>query len=239
MLLQDLFKEENKNLKNAYSINLDENSSKTEYATPPDNLEEIGFIFKIDEDGMMDEALMDIVISYRLTNLPILMEVPTQLIASGKLEVKYLIQLANNVDFSIALLPSGHDLVEEDISADKYKEILMLFLEEMLLRPNFDKQIYPISNFFEYLMLEQVIGEEKLKNFVPEFGYIQKNFVKIMTKENSDDFKSEIRKKLYEFYDGKENFELMATTMIEGVLEKTEFIYKDFLIHSNGLHQKN
>lgn len=238
MLLQDLFKEENKNLKTAYSIELNAESSNTEFSTPPENLEEIGFIFKIDEDGMMAEDLMDLVISYRLTNLPILIEVPTNFIAEGKVEVKYLIQLANNVDFSIALLPSEHDLVEKSISKEKYKEILLSFVDEILNRPNFDKQIYPISNFFEYLMLEQVLGEEKLKDFVPEFGYIQNNFAKIMTKENSDDFKSAIRQKLYSFYGSKEDFDNVAKTMIEGVLERTEEIYKDFVIHTSGIKQE-
>jgi len=238
MLLQDLFKEENKNLKTAYSIELNEESSNTEFSTPPENLEEIGFIFKIDEDGMMAEDLMDLVISYRLTNLPILIEVPTNLIAEEKVEMKYLIQLANNVDFSIALLPSDHDLVDKSMSIEKYKEILLSFVDEILNRPNFDKQIYPISNFFEYLMLEQVLGEEQLKDFAPEFGYIQTNFAKVITKENSDDFKDAIRKKLYNFYGSKEDFDNVAKTMIEGVLERTEELYKDFVIHTAGINNK-
>ena len=238
MLLQDLFKEENATLNRACSVVLNENSSDTEYATPPSNLEEIGFVFKVDEDGMMDEALMDIVISYRLTNLPVLMEVPSQLITEGKVEVKYLLQLANNVDFSIALLPPGHKLVGDLVTVPQYKKIVTDLLEEMLNKPNFDKFVYPISNFFEYLMLEQILGKGKLTNFRPENEYVQENFANIMSKEDSDEFKGAIRERLYDFYGGEAEFDLVAKTMLEGVYEKTKDIYKDIVIHTVGNEQQ-
>ncbi|NCQ51643.1 hypothetical protein GW796_07070 [archaeon] len=232
MLLQELFKPENEKLLSAYSIVLDEKSSDTEYATPPENLEEIGFVFKVDEDGMMDEALMDVVISYRLTNLPVLIEVPSQLVTEGKVEVKYLLQLANNVDFSVALLPPGHALVENKLTIEQYKGVILSLVDEMLSKPNFDKYVYPISNFFEYLMLEQVVGKEKLVNFRPESKYVQESFSNLMSQKDSDDFKADIRSKLYDFYGSREDFELVAKTMLEGVYDKTKEIYKDIVVHT-------
>lgn len=232
MLLQELFKEENNKFTSAYSIELDEGSSATEYSTPPSSLEEIGFVFKVDEDGMMDEALMDLVISYRLTNLPVLIEIPAQLIVGGKVEVKYLIQLANNVDFSIALLPPGHALVGADVSVEQYKEVIMKMLEEMLNKPNFDKFVYPISNFFEYLMLEQILGKGNLTNFRPENEYIKDNFANIMTHEDSDEFKSSIRNRLYEFYGSEKEFELVAQTLLDGVYQKSQEIFKDIVANT-------
>lgn len=230
MLLQELFKEENKNLEVAYSITLDENSSATEYSTPPGSLQEIGFVFRVDEDGMMDEALMDLVISYRLTNLPVLIEVPTQLIVEGKVAPKYLIQLANNVDFFIALLPPGHALVGDAITVAQYKEVIMKVLEEMLSKPNFDKFVYPVSNFFEYLMLEQILGKEKLVGFRPENEYVRDNFANLMTHQDSDEFKLAIRNRLYDFYGGQQEFDLVAQTILDGVYEKSKDLYKNLVI---------
>ena len=93
MLLQDIFKPENGKLKEVYSIELDADSVKTEYSTPPQALETVGFIFKVDSDGMIEENLLDIIISYKLTNLSVIVEVPANLFSSGKVEPKYLIQL--------------------------------------------------------------------------------------------------------------------------------------------------
>lgn len=229
MLLQEIFLESNKNVKEVYSVELNEESSKPEYASPPENLEEIGFVFKVDNDNMMEENLMDVVISYRLTNLPVVMEVPTQLFTQKGVEVKYLIQLANNVDFAISLLPPGHPLVKDEVSNEEYKKIVLEFLDEMLSRPNFDRFIYPISNYFEYLMLETILGEGQLKDFRPENKYIVNNFSTVLTENESNDFKLSIKEKLYDFYDGKENFDLMAQKILESVYEKTQDVYVDYL----------
>ncbi len=232
MLLQDLFKEENKNLEYAYSITLDENSSAVEFSTPPSNLKEIGFVFKVDSEGTMDETLMDVVINCRLTNIPTLIEVPTQLLVDETVQAKYLIQIAKNVEFSFALLPPGHELVGDSITIEQYKEVIMDVLEKMLAKPDFDKFVYPISNFLEYLMLEQILGKEKLQNFRPENEYVEDNFSNVMTKEHSDQFKSLIRNRLYDFYGGEQEFNLVAQTILDGVYQKTKDIYKDIVVHS-------
>lgn len=239
MLLQNLFLEENKNLKEIYSVELNEESSKPEYASPPENLEEIGFVFKVDNENMMEENLMDVVISYRLTNLPVVMEIPTQLFTKNGVEVKYLIQLANNVDFAISLLPPGHPLVKDEVSIEEYKKIVLEFLDEILNRPNFDRFIYPISNYFEYLMLENILGENELKNFRPENRYIVNNFATVLTENESNDFKLAIKNKLYDFYEGKENFDLMAKKILESVYEKTQDVYVDYIKQINQNNQED
>jgi len=234
MLLQDLFKEENRELEYAYSIKLDEESFSDEYLTPPPNLKEIGFIFKIDDQGEMDERLMDIIINCRLTNVPTLLEVPTQMLVDKIVATKYLIQLSKNMEFSFALLPPGHELVGDSINIEQYKTIIMEVLENMLAKPDFDKFVYPISNFLEYLMLEQILGKQKLENFRPENEYVEDNFSNLMTKEHSDEFKLLIRNRLYDFYGGEKEFNLVAQTILDGVYDKTKDIYKDIVVHSIG-----
>src|SRR5579875_2665274 len=134
MLLQDLFKEENKNLKVAYSIKLNEESSALEYSSPPLNLEEVGFIFQVNEEGEIDEKLLDVIINCGLKNLPTLIEVPSQLIVEEKVSVKYLIQMASNIGFFLAFLPPGHEEVKDSITISQYKEVVMQVTEEMLMR---------------------------------------------------------------------------------------------------------
>lgn len=229
MLLQELFLEANSSLNQAYGIFLDSKSSDVEFSTPPENLEEIGFVLKIDADGLMDEALMDLVISYRLTNLDVLVEVPSDLINSGKLDPKYLLQLAMNVDFAIALLPPGSEHTDPTLTIEEYNNVVIKVLDEILAKPNFDKFVYPISNFLEYLMLEQVLSPEVLVNFRPEQRYVVDTFSSKMTKESSDSFKKLIRDRIYDFYGSKEDFELVAKTMLESALEKSENFYKSHI----------
>ncbi len=108
----------------------------------------------------------------------------------------------------------------------------MKVLEEMLNKPNFDKFVYPVSNFFEYLMLEQILGKEKLVGFRPENEYIQDNFSDVMTKEHSDEFKLLIRNRLYDFYGGEQEFNLVAQTILDGVYEKNKELYKEMIVDS-------
>jgi hypothetical protein len=232
MLLQDLFKEENKNLKSAYSITLNDESSSVEYSTPPLNLEEIGFIFRVNEEGEIEENLLDVIINCGLKNLPTLVEVPSQLISEEKVSVKYLIQMASNIGFFLAFLPPGHEEVGNLITISQYKDVVMQVTEEMLKRPNFDKFVYPVSNYFEYLMLEQILGKDKLVNFRPESEYIKDNFSNLMTSKDSDDFKLSIRNRLYDFYGGENEFNLVAQTILDGVYEKSKEIFTDIVEHS-------
>lgn len=230
MLLQDLFKEENINKEFIYQTEVNDESSAVEFSSPPPSLKEIGFLLKIDEDGMMNEVLMDIVIGYRLSNVDILIEVPSELIISGVLDVKYLFNLAQNVDFAISLLPPKD-------SNEGYSSVISKVVDELLVRPNFDKFIYPVSNFLEYLMLEQVLGSEALADFRPEQKYIIENYSSNMSKEDSDSFKSLIREKLYDFYGSKEDFDLVAKTMLEAVLAKSENTYSGFIEESLKANQ--
>lgn len=231
MLLQELFNEKNNKLENAYGVTLDAESTQCDYSSPPENLKEIGFIMKVDNDGLMDESLMDVVISYRLTNMDVLLEVPSELLIEEKLDPKYLLQLSMNVDFAVAILPP------ENGDFETYDKIILLVLNEILEKPNYDKFVYPISNFLEYLMLEQVLSPEQLVGFRPEQRYVIDNFSSKIPKEISDRFKQVMRDRLYEFYGSKENFEIVAKTMLESALEKSESFYRSHIESQMNFNQ--
>lgn len=238
MLLQDIFKPEYAEMKEVYGITLDEQSSDTEFSSPPESLEGIGFIFEADTDGTIKENLLDIIISYNLTQLPIMVEIPSQLLLDDTLTPQYLIQLASNVGFSLSILPPGHPLVH-DVSAEQYRNIITAFTKEMLNKHVFEKFVFPISSFFEYLMLEQLLGEEKTKSFVPDHDYIKNTFVDNMSVEDSDSFKNSIRELLYNYYGGKEQFELVAKTIFSKLGDRSQQMFTEFVVSNLPPEMKN
>lgn len=233
MLLQDIFTPEYLNEKEVYGITLNEESNKIEYHTPPEHFETLGFILSLDDEGLISDNLLDIVINYKITNLPIMIEVPSQWLVENKLQAKYLISLANNVDFMISLLPPGHLLVGDAITQEQYVQLIDDFTIELLAKPNFDKLVCPISNFMEYLMVEKLLGynNHAVKNFKPENKYIVENFASILSHDASNLFKDKIRNRLYNFYDGKENFEIIANAIFQGVQAKSAEIFTQHVQH--------
>ena len=160
MLLQDLFKEENKNLSSVFGITLDKDSQNAHYANLPENIKELGFVFVLDDEGTIDETLMDLIITYKLNNIEVVVEVPIDLLVNKKITPAYLMQLASNIGFAISLLPPKHPINDVAYSFEEYQSVLLAVLKEMQQRPNFDKPIYPINSYFDYLILEKVIGEQ-------------------------------------------------------------------------------
>lgn len=238
MLLQDIFKEEYSKFNEIYGVSINAESSETAYSTPPENFDVIGFNLVLDEDGLISEDLLDIIISYKLTNMTIVIEVPSQLLYNEEITAKKLIQLATNVDFSIAILPPNNELVNNQITHEQYLEVIANFTREMNSKQNFDKFVAPISNFFEYLMLETLLGKDNpvVKNFKPTDYYINNVFLNHMNEKESDDFKDVIRKELYDFYDGEENFKAVSSIIFEGIYNKTK---ETFTEHLKKYYQEN
>jgi hypothetical protein len=231
MFLQEIFKPEYSELTDIYGLDINSESSDTKFSRPPQNFEVIGFNLKLGDDNLIDEQLLDLIISYKLTNIMVVLDVPSQFISQGLITPKNLIQLANNVDFSISLLPPKHPLVGDSITLVEYVEIIRLFNEEMMAKQNFDKMVAPISNFLEYLMLEKLLGKEHpaIKNFSPNNEYVQANFLPYMTNEDSNMFKDVIRESLYNFYGGEEQFDLVATTIFEGIYNKSHDVFSGYV----------
>lgn len=193
----------------------------------PQSIEEVGLVLKLDDDSMIDESLLDVLITLRLKNIDVVLEVPSQLVANNNVEIKYLLQLASNADFAVAFLPPGHNLVGDSLTVEQYKAIVKSATSEMLSKPNFDKFVYPVSSFFEYLMLEQILSAEDLKDFRPENEFIKENFASVLTKQDSDDFKAEIRELVHNFYGGAQEFSIFSKSLIESLRDKSKQMYKE------------
>lgn len=227
MLLQEIFSPQYSQLTEVYGLEVDSLSSATEYSRPPENLETIGFKLILDNDNLIDETLLDIIINYKLTNMTVVVEVPTQILAQGKMSPKDLILLSSNVDFSISLLPPNHPFVNNEITNEEYINVIKNFNEEMLKKQNYDKFVAPITNFLEYLMLESLLGQDNpiVKNFIPDNEYVKTTFSSYMTVEQSNQFKDILRQSLYDFYGSKEEFNVVAQEIFKGIYNKSQEIF--------------
>lgn len=227
MLLQEIFKPEYQDKTEMYGLEIDEESTQTQYSRPPEHFETLGFKLVLDHDNLIDEKLLDLIISYSLTNMNIVVEVPTQLLVQGVLTPKDLILLSMNVDFSLSLLPPNHPFVNNSITDEQYIQAIKAFYEEMQKKQNYEKFVAPISNFLEYLMLEKLLGKEHraIQTFSPDNLYVQDTFTSYMTLEQSNAFKDVLRQSLYDFYGGEAEFDIVAQEIFKGIYDKSKEIF--------------
>lgn len=242
MLLKEIFNQENLNKEEFFGITIDKESTDLKYSSsPPNNIKALGFVLFLDSDNSIDTDLIDIIINYKLTHITVILEVPAHLISNGYINAKELIQLSNNLDVALSILPPGHPLVDKSVSEDDYVKIISDLTDFIIEKPNFDKSVMPISNFMEYLMIEKILGENSniIKNFKPQDDYIIDNFSSILTVEGSDSFKNVIRHKLYDLYGGKENFDVVAETILQSIQDRSEQLYKQLIEDSLKQQSQN
>lgn len=232
MLLKEIFNQENLNKEEFFGILIDKESTDLKYSSaPPSNIKALGFVLFLDNENSIDTDLIDVIINYKLTNITVILEIPSHLISSGLINAKELIQLSNNLDVVLSILPPGHPLVDNSITEEDYVKIISDLTDFIIEKPNFDKSVMPISNFMEYLMIEKILGENShiIKNFKPKDDYIINNFSSILSVDGSDAFKNIIRNKLYDLYGGKENFDVVAETILQSIQDRSEQLYKQLI----------
>lgn len=244
MFLKEIFNEENLNKEELFNIIVDKDSTDLKYSsTPPSNLKMLGLILILDSENSIDTDLIDVIINYKLTNLTVLLEVPAHLISQNFVKAKELIQLSSNLDVGLSILPPGHSLVDETTTEEDYVKIISDLTDFIIEKPNFDKSVVPIANFMEYLMVEKILGENStvVKNFKPTDPYIIDHFSSVLSVNASDSFKHVIRNKLYDLYGGKENFDIVAETILQSIQNRSEEIYTQLIQDSirNSINQEN
>lgn len=232
MLLKEIFNQENLDKEELFGIIIDKESTDLKYSSaPPPNIKALGLVLALDDEQSIDTDLIDIIISYKLTHITLILEIPSHLFSQGKIKAKEIIQLCINLDVSLSILPPGHPLVDSSVTEEDYVKIISDFTDCIIEKANFDKSVMPISNFMEYLMIEKILGENSniIKNFKPKDEYIIKNFSSILSLGGSDAFKNVIRNKLYDLYGGKENFDIVAETILQSIQDRSEQIYKQLI----------
>ena len=176
--------------------------------TPPEGLKFIGLSY-IDKGGDIDEVLMDVIISYGLAGVEVVLEIPPQ---TAGIDARYMMSVAANAGFSVALLPppAGSDAALKAA----FEEKLGNFAEAYFQRANFAKAVVPVGNFLEYLFVELM---QPGAPFVPRDPYILEQYVKIMDPAYVDEMKTFLRQKFYDILGGQEEFDRFAWGLINGI----------------------
>ena len=199
MLLSSLIESESADI-SAYGVEVD-----VESFTPPANLKEVSLLYKSDGTDI-DECLMDVIISYGIAGVDVILEIPAE---EKDIDAKYMVSIAANAGFSLALLPPVTDDLE---NRTKYFDRLSEFAEVYLTKGNFGKFIAPVTNYLEYLFVELLIGPEAPFNVTDP--YIQKRLSKLADDDFVTAFKDSLRKDFYSFFGGKDEFERFSRRMM-------------------------
>lgn len=191
-----------------YGVDVDEESF-----TPPEGLEEISFSYKTDESGDIDETLLDVIISYGLSDLSVILEVAYE---EDIDDIEYLMSVASNAGFSLSILPPL-EITEESMQG--YKERVSEFTDAFLSQKNFAKFLYPLSSYLEYLYLETFID---VSSFQASDEYMIHKFVNTTNEDFSDSFKAVMREKVFTHFGGEDGFRNFTRAIFAKIYESTE-----------------
>lgn len=190
----------------------------TESFTPPEFLKEIGVMYKTDEDGDLDEDVLDLIISYTLANVRVMLEIPAE---TDVLDASYLMSVAVNAGFNISLLPPVNPT--EELNSN-YIERLKVFTKVYLSQRNFAGEIYPITSYLQYMFMETF---SDVSNFKPSDEYMIQKYVNTTTEEYSDSFKAEIRALIFDHFGGEKEFRNFAKAIYHRIYLQSENNCKD------------
>lgn len=163
--------------------------------TPPKNVKEVGLLYA-SEDGYLEDALMDVIIAYRLSDVNVILEIP----CDTAVDAKYIMSIASNVGFSVSLLPP-------DKSAGKlgeYNERILSFWDAYAAQGNFGGALYPITSFFEYMHIESILGHAA--DIKPNDFYIKTQFIEKMDQSDVDAMKHVLKERIYAHFGGSDSF---------------------------------
>lgn len=208
MLLSEILKLEEDEVSEAYfGIEVDEESF-----SPPPGLKQIGLEYK-GEKGEIDETLMDVIISYALSGVEIILEIPDW---AEDVDARYMMSVAANAGFSISLLPPEEDTPE---AREKYNDRLLAFTDAYFSQVNFGRFVMPITSFLEYMFIETV---KPVDGFKPQDPYIRQRFVDHTTEDFSDSFKAVLRQRFYDLHGGEEGFRSFAKAMMYKIYKQAQ-----------------
>ena len=193
--------------------------------SPPADLKHISLIFK-GEDGEIDETLMDVIISYGLAGVEVVLEIPAE---QSDIDPKYMVSVAANAGFSLSLLPP----VERSDEADQaYFERLKAFAEVYFGQSNFGQFLAPVTNFIEYLFVETLLGDDH--EFEVSDPYILQRLSALSDADFTIAFKDRLRADIYAIFGGEAEFKAFARRMTAQIHEFTKTCAKDLVDQYSG-----
>jgi hypothetical protein len=194
----------------AYSVDVD----NADDITPPSWLKEIGILLKVDDNGEINEDVLDVAISYRLAKTKVMAEIPFD--PEHAVDEDYLMMsLAVNMQIGLSFLPPETDTEDSFLM---YQERIRRVCRAFFKRPNLDQMVMPVSNYLEYLFVHLLHPDRPFQIKDP---YILAAYAGVMTSERVDRLKDVIREEAYANFGGKDGFENMAKTLMGKVYAET------------------
>lgn len=209
MLLSEVIASQN--IEKAYGVKVD-----VESFSAPKGLTEISFLYISDGDDI-SVNLLDTIISYSLTGVDVILDVPFEEVKS----LDKLLSLAINLTIDLSILPPT-DQSEESITA--YAVMLSDAAEIYFSNVNIVKMIYPLTSYIQYMMTETLTDVSEYK---PDNKYIIDTFVNKMSVESSDVMKAVIRARIFNIHGGKDKFSAYVKAIAQGVYLKVESKIQD------------
>lgn len=186
---------------------------------PPEGLKEIGFILKLDQEGEIDENLLDAMISYRqMHGISVLLEV---LAESPMPNSDRMATMATNIEHDISLLPPELDT---DELWSNYINRVVSFAPIFTGKHGFAAQVFPLQSYAEYLHLD-VLG--LAENYKPKAKYILDYFVSKVSPEREYQLKSHIREGLFDAVGGEEKYRTLVYAATAELFRQTENAYSE------------
>jgi hypothetical protein len=188
-----------------YSVDVD----TADDLTPPTWLKEIGVVLKINDQGEVDENVLDVAISYRLAKIKVMIEVP--FMKDGPNEDYLIASIATNMQVALSFLPPEEDT--ED-AFQGYLEQTRRVCQAFFKRPNLDQMVMPITNYLEYLFVHLLVPD---RPFQVKDPYVLGAYATVLGDEKVDRLKDVIREETYLHFGGEEGFEVAAKALMSGI----------------------
>ena len=146
-------------------------------------------------------------------------------------DLKMILGIVANMSLNVSFLPPKeiYDTLENDFSVtdeikekitqksfELYKSVLKTVLVEFLEKENFEKFVFPITNYIEYLYSQIIYPTQE---FIVTDSYILNFFASYLSDLEINELKDEVRETLYEYYGSKEEFESIAKILMHSVYE--------------------
>jgi hypothetical protein len=184
-------------------------------------IEEVSLIAKFDEDGKIDDDVIDVAITLALSQKFIILEIPfaEQKRLAGSIVndlpfEKYLVVSCANMNSSLAILPPEDDS-EENFKI--YSEVLCDVTEYLFRQTNMNKYVFPINNYLEYLFLSYVIEIDIAE---PNDYFTKSRYFDVLKTERSNAFKLDIKNRIISIFGSDNKFEEYVLKNIASVSQR-------------------
>lgn len=180
------------------------------------DLKEVGIIAEF-TDSALSFDVIDTCFAYLSNDISVMLELPFG--SDYPSDTLFVEVMSMMIDLSI--LPPGaysDEFVDEnDDRWIDYKNTVLDYTKLWLSHPMNDRNVYPISGFFGYMVAENF--GYKSENISTD-GYIDSTFVKQVPVRVMDDLKDQIRELVYGHFGGKYGFEVFANSIANSIAKK-------------------